>query len=117
MLVQINYPANPYFEEFLKGVQDRKLRYYASDLQEKLGFEQFSQLAEAVRLAMRACRSQQIPLGEHFKAIYRCRERGMVQDWKLSGLGYGMLILNSNAGNPFVARLQLELIRRSGLYT
>lgn len=116
MLVQIDYPANPCFEEFLRGVQDSRLCYYASDLQEELGFKQISQLAEAVKLAMRACRSQQIPLEEHFKVIYRCRERGIVQDWKLSGLGYGMLILNSNSANPLVAQLQLELIRRSGIY-
>ena len=112
MLVQVNYPANSSFEEFLRGVQDRKLRYYASELQLALGLNHVGELTEAVKRAMRACQSQQLPLNEHFKAIYRCQEQGLILDWKLSELGYSMVLLNSDPAYPLVARMQLELIRR-----
>ena len=114
MLVQIDYEANPFFEEFLRGVQDRQLLFYASDLRQELGLP-MGELTDAVKRAMAACKSQQLSLEGHFKPIYRCQERSLVLDWKLSGLGYSMVLLNSNPVYPAVARMQLELVRRSGL--
>lgn len=113
MLVQIEYQTNPYFEEFLRGVQNKELRYYASDLQAALELSHISELADAVKRAMRACQSQQLSIDDHFKAIYRCQEHDLILDWKLSGLGYSMVLLNSDPAYPLVAQMQLELIRRS----
>lgn len=114
MLVQIDFQTNSYFEEFLRGVQNRELRFYASDLLAALELNRINELADAVKRAMRACQSQKLPLDDHFKAIYRCQEHDLILDWKLSGLGYSMVLLNSDPACPLVAQMQLELIRRSG---
>lgn len=111
MLVHIDLNPNPYFEEFLKGLNEQNFRFYASDIQEKLGLNKLSELDESIRRAMSACRSQQLPLDEHFKPIYRCQEQKVILDWKLSVLGYGMVLLNSNPAHPLVGRLQLSLLQ------
>ena len=114
MLVHIdveNYNS-PHFEEFLHSLQERKLRYYASELQKILELPQLNQLDEALRRAMHVCRSQQLELAEHFKPIYRCEETGVLKDWKLSPLAWCLVMMNADPAYPEVARMQLALIRR-----
>lgn len=117
MLVHIDLNQHSSIEEFLKGINERNLHFYASDLQQRLGLKALSEVEEAVRRAMNACRSQRLPLEEHFKPIYRCQESKTILDWKLSGLGYGMVLLNSNPAHPLVSQLQLSLLHKEFRFT
>ncbi|WP_017732767.1 hypothetical protein [Nafulsella turpanensis] len=112
MLIHIDELVSPFFEEFRRGVSERHLQFYASEIQKELGFSMNSQLSEAVRRAMSVCRSQQLSLDHHFKAVYRCRKNEIVKDWKLSKLGYCLVMLNCDPVFPEVARLQLRLLRK-----
>lgn len=112
MLVRIDWTENPFFEEFLQGLHDRNLQYYATDIQQLLSMLDFNQLEEPIRRAMEVCRREGISLDEHFKPIYRCRESSTLRDWKLSGLGYCLVMLNCNPAHPTVARMQLSLLQR-----
>ena len=115
MLVQLEVEqySSPQFENFLHSLRERKLRYYASELQKILELPMFNQLEEALRRAMNVCRSQQLELAEHFKPIYRCEKTGVVKDWKLSPLAWCLVMVNANPVYPEVARMQLALIRKS----
>lgn len=112
MLVQINTMENPWIEEFLQGVRNRKLLYYASDIQQMLETEGEIQLKNAVQRAMDACRSQGLPLSDHFKSVYRCQEMAVLKDWKLSGLAWCLVLLNYSPSHPAVARMQLTLLNK-----
>lgn len=112
MLLRINTTENAYFEEFLRGLHDRKLRYYASDIQETLGMLTVRQLKDSIGRAMDVLRAQQLPVDEHFKPIYRCEEKSVILDWKLSELGYCLVLLNGHPSHPAVARMQLDLIKK-----
>lgn len=112
MLVQIIQPENRYIEDFLKGVSELNFRFYASEIQQMLGFTNITGIEEAVRRAMNACRSQRLPLSEHFKPVYRCEEKKVILDWKLSEFGYCLVLINSDPAHPAVSRFQLTLLQR-----
>lgn len=115
MLVHINVEQaqNPYLRDFLNSFQERKLRYYASELRKVLALPALSYLDDALQRAMKVCRSQQLELEEHFKPVYRCEETGVVKDWKLSPLAWCLVILNADPASPEVARMQLALLKNS----
>lgn len=111
--IEVEQYSNPHFEDFLHSLQERKLRYYASELQKLLDMPYLIELEDALRRAMDACRSQQLELAEHFKPVYRCEDTGVLKDWKLSPLAWCLVLINANPKNPEVARMQLALIRKS----
>jgi hypothetical protein len=112
MLLRLEWTENPYFEEFVRGVHERNLRYYASDIQQILGLMAFEQLEEPIRRAMQVCRSEGLQADDHFKPVYRCKESNTLRDWKLSTLGYCLVMLNCNPVHPTVARMQMALVRK-----
>lgn len=113
MLVHINVEQmqSPFFTDFLHSLQERKLRYYASELYSILELPSLSDLEDALQRAMKVCRSQQLELAEHFKPVYRCQETGVAKDWKLSPLAWCLVMLNADPGIPEVARMQLALLK------
>lgn len=114
MLIRIDVlQENAAFRAFLEGVQDQKLTYTASELQDMLGYRQLKQLDEAVRRAMAVCRAQHLPLEEHFKPVYCSMEHDLQRDWRLSPLAYALVLLNADPAHPEVARLQLRLLKQS----
>lgn len=110
--IELNQKTNPHFEEFLHSLQERRLRFYASELQQTLELPELQQLEDALNRAMDACRSQQMELAEHFKPIYRCEETQIIRDWKLSPLAWCLVLVNANPAHPEVARMQLTLIQK-----
>lgn len=66
----------------------------------------------ALLRAMQVCFSMDIPLEENFKMGYRNNRREVLQDFKLSDLASSLLMMNANTSNVFVARTQIELIRK-----
>lgn len=114
MLIRIDvFQENPAFRAFLEGVQDQKLKYTASELQEMLGYVELKQLEDAVRRAMAVFRAQHLPIEEHFKAVYCNIEHDLQRDWRLSPLAYALVLLNADPAHPEVARLQLRLLSQS----
>lgn len=115
MLVQLEAEQfeNPSFVAFLHSLQESKLRYYASELQNILEMNTLESLEAALLRAMNVCRHQQLDLAEHFKPIYRCKESGVVKDWKLSPLAWCLVMINADPANPAVARMQLTLLAKS----
>lgn len=112
MLVQINQPENIYIEEFLQSVNELNFRFYVSEIQQMLGYTSLAEMDEAVRRAMNVCRGQRLPLQEHFKPVYRCEEKKVILDWRLSEFGYCLVLVNSDPAHPAVGHFQISLLQK-----
>lgn len=112
MLMQINQTGNVYIEEFLQGIAELNVRFYLSEIRQAAGLTGQAETEEAIRRAMDACRSRQLPLREHFKPVYRCEEKKVILDWKLSELAWCLVMLNANPANPAVGHFQLALLQK-----
>lgn len=85
-----------------------KMKYFASDLL-KEGLSP-SEITKAVRRAITACKAADVEIRQHFAPVYAQANGVLVEDCKLSQLGYMMVLLNANVKLPIVAQWQLELI-------
>ncbi|MEO9870585.1 hypothetical protein [Ekhidna sp.] len=97
--------------DFIEAIRNREFLYRASSLMET--DEQFDQMVEAVNRAMKACLLRKIPIHDHFQGIYltNAKTHETIQDWKLSRLGYVLVILNGDPRNQLVAKTQIELAK------
>lgn len=107
-----NY-ISPGAQEFLDSLKDLNLVRYASEAAEEMEFESAEELNESVKRTMELCLHAGIPIDGNFRRIYMCSEYGIVYDWKLSLLAYGLVCINGSPSNPNVARLQIGLLKRS----
>jgi DNA-damage-inducible protein D len=96
-------------EEFIEKIHDAQLRYLASELL-SFGINDISEIEAAVNRALHVCRAAGLPAKHHFKPVYVYDRGGILADWRLSALGRKLVLLNANPENPYVARLQLELV-------
>jgi DNA-damage-inducible protein D len=96
-------------DEFMEKLHDTQLRYLASELL-NFGLSDISEIEEAVNRALHVCRAAGLPAKHHFKPVYIYDRGGIIADWRLSALGRKLVLLNANPENPYVARLQLELV-------
>lgn len=115
MLVAIESIRNRHtpLEDFIDSCADKELIYYASDLLQQRGCRSIQELRQAVRRATEVCKSMHLPLRENIKVVYRSQHGEVVQDWRLSPLAYMLMVINADAQNDLVARLQVEMVRRA----
>ena len=108
-----SFDHSPSIEAFRNAVEDMRLIFKASRLCEA-GMTSLDELTRAVEQAMKVCIIGGIPIRNHFKAYYIADEnhREMIKDWKLSKLGFALVMLNGDIENPMVGKLQLELIQK-----
>ena len=100
---------NKSYEEFKQLMFDIELSYLASELL-NYGFISPNEIEEAVNRAVRICKTAGLNIKKNFKPIYVYKNGDIVCDWRLSALGRKLVFLNANSDNPFVARLQIELV-------
>lgn len=87
------------------------LRYYASDLMQRLGAADDPQSrSEAVYRTMKICHAAGIPLDKNFRRVYVYSGSTMESDWMLSSLASFLFLLNGDPEEPFVAKAQLSMI-------
>ena len=60
--------------------------------------------------AVHACQSTDIPVEDNFRALYWDIGQGLFPDWKMSELGAGLFIVNSETDKPQVAKAQMTLL-------
>jgi hypothetical protein len=104
---QINDAAFLHFRELM---MDRELCYLASDLY-AFGLDDAHDLNDAIIRAISVCKAVGIPVRANFKMVFTSRDGAVYCDWKLSSLGRKLLILNANPNNPFVAKMQIKLLK------
>ncbi len=98
------------FQAFLDTLRNSQLLYLASDLLDK-GLSP-KDLTDAMQRAMIVCKTGGKQVEDHFLPIYSYYRGQMVNDCKLSSLGYALILLNARADNRTVAEWQLEVLDR-----
>ena len=104
--IQSSSPLN----EYLNAYFAQQMPYLASDFLKK-GFSP-EDISEAVQRAMTICRTAGMDVRRHFQLIYTQYKNGIVQDCKLSRVGFGLVLLNGRADEKVVAKWQLEVLEK-----
>lgn len=99
------------FQVFLDTLRNSQLIYLASDILEK-GLSP-KDLTDAMKRAMIVCKAGGKRVEDHFLPIYSYYRGQMVNDCKLSNLGYALILMNARADNETVAEWQLEVLERA----
>lgn len=85
-----------------------RMKYLASDLlQEGLSP---AEIRKSVQKAMTTCRTAELEIRQHFVPVYTQVDGMLVNDCKLSRLGYGLVLLNAEVNNPIAARWQIQVM-------
>ena len=96
--------------EKIQPIKQKELPYYASDIMEKLGYDDNCDFDSALRRTFQILRAMHLPLKENFRQVYKYSEEGKVStDWQVSTLASFLLTLNGNPCNPNVAKAQVFL--------
>ena len=85
------------------------MKYSTSDLLDKgLSPEQITQ---AVKRAVKIVKTSGIEPYKHFMPVFSGRHQDIVQDCKLSNLGYGLVLMNANKNLPVVGKFQVAVLK------
>jgi len=103
---------NEIIERFIENMLDTNLKFFASELRQ-FGFGDMQEIEQAVKRAIRVCQATSTPVRSNFRSMYVSDKRTTICDWKLSSLARKLVIINSNASNPFVAKVQIELLNHT----
>ena len=96
-------------QDFINSLENRKYKYYASDIfDESLSEEEIHQ---AVQRAMQVCTSLNFSINNHFKTVYKAINEEIGIDWKLSSLAAYLVLMNGDTKLQQVAHFQLDIIR------
>ena len=101
---------NEVIEHFQDTMNDSELKFLASEML-KDGFNNMEEINDAINRAIQICRTASIPLRSNFKSIYLSNNGEVICDWKLSSLSRKLVIINAAASLPFVAQIQIELLK------
>lgn len=96
-------------DDFRDNFTDLGLRHFAGELL-SYGIRNAAELERAVERAMTVCHAARIPLRANFRQVYTCYNGAMICDWRLSDLARRLVLLNADPDNPFMAKLQIELV-------
>lgn len=96
-------------QSFIESILDLDLKYLASDLT-NYGFNQKTELTEAVQRAIAICGTAEISVRRNFKPVFVYGDGQLARDWRISEFGRKLIILNADPSNPIVAKFQLQMI-------
>jgi hypothetical protein len=96
---------------FEEAFYHAKMTHYASELIADFDFTE-QEFLTALRKASNALKTNDIPVGNHIRKIYKIQNGISTYDFKLSPLAFTLILLNGNTQNPNVAKLQVELINK-----
>lgn len=97
------------YQQFKSNWYGRQMTYLASDLLE-MGLTPL-EIKEAISKAILVCKKSGGEVVQHFQPLYTHHENGIIRDCKLSKTGYGLVLLNANVNNEFVAQWQMVLLQ------
>lgn len=103
------YDKNDAIEHFLDVFYSKNLTFLASDLLDK-GVE-LNDLQQSLKKAIIAAKTLDLNISHHFKPVYTHKNNLLLKDFKLSKLGFVLVMLNANPNNVLIANLQLALAK------
>ncbi|AUC75407.1 hypothetical protein [Olleya sp. Bg11-27] len=69
------------------------------------------QISDAVAAALSISKTSNIETSKHFMPVYSGINNQIIQDCKLSHLGYGLVILNADKSLPLVGSFQVDVLK------
>lgn len=94
---------------FMDVYHSLNMTYLASDLLDK-GLTA-KQISEAVVAAIKLANASKINTKAHFKPVFSGLKQGVIEDCKLSQLGYGLVLLNADSKLSVVADFQVDVLQ------
>jgi len=85
------------------------MTHLASDLLQK-GLSP-DQITDAVATAITIAKTSGMQTNKHFMPVYSGINEEIIQDCKLSHLGYGLVILNADKSLPLVGNFQVDVLK------
>jgi hypothetical protein len=86
------------------------MKYLASDLLEK-GLSPI-QISEAIVMAIKIANSSGIIVRKHFMPVFSGMDHDIIQDCKLSHLGFGLVLMNADSNLAAVGEFQVVVLQR-----
>lgn len=96
-------------DSFMNFYYHLQLGFLASDLLEK-GLSP-EQILDAVLKAIKAAKSSGLEVRQHFMPIFSQRDNEIVNDCKLSRMGYGLVLLNADVELSVVGEWQISVMK------
>ena len=109
ILQKRTYRRAPSIDDFLDIYYYLNMKYWASDLLEKGWSPQ--QINTAVIAAIKIANSSGLETRKHFKPMFSGIKQDIIQDCKLSLLGYGLVLLNADRNLSLVGNFQVKLLK------
>ncbi|WP_178985556.1 hypothetical protein [Winogradskyella helgolandensis] len=95
-------------QNFMNIYYATHMKYLASDLLDK-GLSP-TQISDAVSAAIKVVNASGIKTHKHFLPIFSGLNEGIIQDCKLSDLGYGLVLMNADISLPAVSAFQVDVL-------
>jgi len=105
-----NYDVTDAVQNFMDFYYAINMKYLASDLIEK-GLSP-KQISNAVAMAIKIANSSGIETYKHFMPVFSGTHEVIIQDCKLSNLGYGLVLMNAEANLPVVGEFQVTILKK-----
>lgn len=111
-ITRFEYRMHAIFEAFEEAMEFSELRYPLAALQQ-YGFEDEAAIYTALNRAIRICKSLEVDPRKHFRPYFTAGGRGMpaLREWRVSKLGYYLVLCNGEPDNPYVGAFQMELLK------
>jgi len=94
---------------FMDFYHSLNMKHLASDLLDK-GLSP-KQISEAVIMAIKIANASGIEAHKHFMPVFSAMDQDIIQDCKLSHLGYGLVLMNAESNLAVVGEFQVEVLK------
>ncbi len=105
-----HYDVSDTIHNFVDFYYTLNMKYLASDLLVQ-GLSP-SQITDAVTTAIKVANSSGIEAYKHFMPVYSGIKQEIIQDCKLSHLGYGLVLMNANPDLSIVGDFQVGVLKQ-----
>jgi len=109
LIYERGYKVNNTIHNFMNFYYAINMKYLASDLLEK-GLAP-NQIAKAVATAIIMAKASGIQVQKHFLPVYSGINEEIIQDCKLSQLGYGLVLMNADPNLTVVGEFQVNVLK------
>ena len=104
------YDQSDAIHNFMDFYYAINMKHLASELLDK-GLSP-KQISEAIVMAIKIANSSGIETFKHFMPVFSGINHDVIQDCKLSKLGYGLVLMNADSNLAIVGKFQVDLLQR-----
>lgn len=109
LIYQKEYKQADTIETFIDFYYNLQLKQLASDLLDE-GLSP-KQISDAVLKAIKIGKSLGLDIRQHFMPLFTDRNRKILNDFKLSKLAYGLVLLNADTDVSTVGEWQIKILK------